>query len=77
MKSAAIAVCFFVLGKGLGSSMHPPSVLAEADLHEAHVVQLNMNASTGRSYTFNGRPLGLSCIPTGGKPDCYVLVEGK
>ena len=74
---AAIAIGFFALGLCLGGFLHPASVHAQGALHEVHVVQVNMNASTGRSYTLNGVPLGLSCIPVRGNPDCYVLVEGK
>jgi hypothetical protein len=77
MKSAAIAVAFLALGLCIGSFLHPASVHAQAGLRDAHIMQVNMSLSTGRSYTFNGVPLGLSCIPARGNPDCYVLVEGK
>jgi hypothetical protein len=77
MKSAVIAVAFFAIGLGFGSFLRPASVHAQPGLHDAHIMQVNMSLSTGRSYTFNGVPLSLSCIPARSNPDGYVLVEGK
>jgi hypothetical protein len=77
MKSGAIAVAFFTLGLCLANFLKPASVHAQPGIHDAHIMQVNMSLSTGRSYAFNGVPLGLSCIPARGNPDCYVLIEGK
>lgn len=77
MKVAGIAIVFLSLGLCIGSFSHPITAHAQKGLRSAHIIEVNMDPSTGQDYTFNGTPLGLSCIAGRTNPRCFVLVQGN
>ena len=75
MKIAAVALACLALGLSIGRN--PATVHAQPGMRSAHIIEVNMDLSTGREYLFNGTPVSVSCFPGKGSPDCFVLVQGN
>lgn len=70
MKIAATAIVCFALGLTVGTFIRPTGVHAQGSIRVEKV-----NMFTGRVSVGAGTPIGISCVPAGSQPDCYVLTQ--